>query len=70
MDIIKRNWKLYLEELWYFNLLYWFLVFLDWYVGNDLELFRPSLIVVYVFMAGLSVWLKKQVDKNIDATTN
>lgn len=56
-SIVKKYWKQYLEELWYLSLIYGFVVFMDWYTGFGLDLFRPVLIVAYMFGAGLLAWL-------------
>lgn len=63
-EIIKKYWRAYLEHLWYLTLLYWFVVFMDWYTGLGLFVFRPFTILFYMMVAGGFVWVKTKEKSN------
>jgi hypothetical protein len=50
----------FLEQCWYWFIAYCFVIFMDWYTHEGLDLFRPVLIIAYlVFALILALWERR-----------
>ncbi|MFJ8247255.1 hypothetical protein [Peribacillus asahii] len=53
----------FIEQCWYGFLVYWFVIFMDWYTGLGLDLFRPLYISILIAFALVFTWLEIRMRK-------